>query len=142
MAVPDNQGLGRRLGEDFKRILPLIKALGHAEVRAFLETGAVEVGGVTLRGSDLQVGVGGGEAGVCRPPGARRLLGCGRRLGGGGAALHPFPLSYLPACLPVPARLPAQVKREVRAELAGRYEAAVSPGGDLLVAVDVVQVGG
>ena len=34
------------------------------------------------------------------------------------------------------------MKREVRAELAGRYEAAVSPGGDLLVAVDVVQVGG
>ena len=95
VAVPDNQGLGRRLGEDFKRILPLIKALGHAEVRAFLETGAVEVGGVTLRGSDLQVGVGWEQS------------------GGAGAALRtcvppPLPLLLLlllllPACAPPPA---------------------------------------
>lgn len=85
VAVPDNAGLGKRLGADFKRVLPLIKALGHAEVRGFLETGSVTVGGVTLTGADLQA----------RPRG-------GRRAGGGAAAPDP----PLPACPPIagPAR--------------------------------------
>lgn len=55
VALPDNQGLGKRLGADFKRLLPLIKALGHAEIRGFMETGSIVVGGVTLSGSDLKV---------------------------------------------------------------------------------------
>ena len=54
-AEPDNERLGKRLKENFKRVAPAVKALTSEQLVAFQEEGKIEVEGHELTAEDIKV---------------------------------------------------------------------------------------
>ena len=54
-AEPDNERLGKRLKENFKRVAPAVKALTSEQLVAFQKEGKIEVEGHELTAEDIKV---------------------------------------------------------------------------------------